>query len=88
MVIIVGVGQVAMMTLRTAVLMELTPNELRGRVFSLMSLDRGFSTLGSGLGGFAIAAFGGPLAMAGYGVLCAIGAVVVGVLLPSLRKVD
>ena len=88
MVIIVGVGQVAMMTLRTAVLMELTPNELRGRVFSLMSLDRGFSTVGSGLGGFAIAAFGGPLAMAGYGVLCAIGAVVVGVLLPSLRKVD
>ena len=88
MIIIVGVGQTAMMTLRTSVLMELTPNELRGRVFSLMTLDRGFSTLGSGFGGFAIAAVGGPLALAGYGVLCAIGAVAVGILLPSLRKVD
>ncbi len=88
MIIIVGIGQTAMMTLRTAVLMEITPNELRGRVFSLMTLDRGFSTLGSGAGGFAIAAVGGPLALASYGGFCAIGAVVVGILLPSLRKVD
>jgi MFS family permease len=88
MIIIVGIGQTTLMTLRTAVLMELTPNELRGRVFSLMMLDRGFSTVGSGVGGFAIAAIGGPITVAIYGGLCAIGAVVVGVLLPSLRKVD
>ena len=88
MIIIVGVGQTAMMTVRTAVLMEVTPNELRGRVFSLMTLDRGFSTLGSGAGGFAIAAIGGPLALALYGGLCAFGAVLVGALLPSLRRVD
>ena len=68
--------------------MEVTPNELRGRVFSLMTLDRGFSTIGSGAGGFAIALVGGPLALAAYGALCAIGAIVVGALLPSLRKVD
>ena len=88
MIIIVGVGQTAMMTVRTAVLMEVTPNELRGRVFSLMTLDRGFSTLGSGAGGLAIAAIGGPLALALYGGLCAFGAVLVGALLPSLRRVD
>jgi MFS family permease len=88
MIIIVGVGQTAMMTVRTAVLMEVTPNELRGRVFSLMTLDRGFSTLGSGAGGFAIAAIGGPLALALYGGLCAFGAILVGALLPSLRHVD
>ena len=88
MVIIVGIGQTTLMTLRTAVMMELTPNELRGRVFSLMMLDRGFSLVGSGVGGFAIAVIGGPITVAIYGVLCAIGAVAVGVLLPSLRKVD
>jgi hypothetical protein len=88
MIIIVGLGQTAMMTMRTSVLMEVTPNELRGRVFSLMTLDRGFSTIGSGAGGFAIALVGGPLALAAYGALCAIGAIVVGALLPSLRKVD
>jgi hypothetical protein len=88
MIIIVGLGQTAMMTMRTSVLMEVTPNELRGRVFSLMTLDRGFSTIGSSAGSFAIALVGGPLALAAYGALCAIGAIVVGALLPSLRKVD
>jgi MFS family permease len=88
MIIIVGLGQTAMMTLRTTLLVEVTPNELRGRVFSLMTLDRGFSNVGSGLGGFAIALMGGPLALALYGGLCAVGAVMVGVFVPSLRKVD
>ena len=64
MVIVVGIGQTTLFTLRTGVLMEVTPNELRGRVFSLMMLDRGFSTVGSGVGGFAIAAMGGPYALA------------------------
>ena len=88
MIIVVGIGQTMLITLRTAMLLEGTPNELRGRVFSLMMLDRGFSTVGSGAGGFAIAAIGGPYALAVYGGLCAIGAVLVGVFLPSLRKVD
>ena len=88
MIIVVGLGQTAMMTVRTAVIMEVTPNELRGRVFSLMTLDRGFSTLGSSAGGFAIAVIGGPLALALYGGLCAFGAILVGALLPSLRRVD
>jgi MFS family permease len=88
MVIVVGIGQTTLITLRTAMLLEGTPNELRGRVFSLMMLDRGFSTVGSGVGGLAIAAIGGPITVAIFGGLCAIGAVVVGVLLPSLRKVD
>jgi len=84
----VGIGQTTLITLRTAMLLEGTPNELRGRVFSLMMLDRGFSTVGSGVGGLAIAAIGGPITVAIFGGLCAIGAVAVGVLLPSLRKVD
>ena len=88
MIIIVGVGQTAMMTLRTGVLMEITPNELRGRIMSLMTLDRGFSTLGSGAGGLAISLMGGPIALAVYGVLCATGAILVGILLPAVRKID
>jgi hypothetical protein len=88
MVMVVGIGQTTLITLRTAMLLEGTPNELRGRVFSLMMLDRGFSTVGSGVGGLAIAAIGGPITVAIFGGLCAIGAVAVGVLLPSLRKVD
>ena len=88
MIIVVGIGQTMLITLRTAMLLEGTPNELRGRVFSLMMLDRGFSTVGSGVGGFAINILGGPFALAVYGGLCAVGAVVVAILLPSLRKVD
>ena len=88
MLFITGLGFSALMTLRTALLMEVTPNELRGRVFSLMTLDRGFSTLGAGAGGFAISLMGRPLAVALYGGLCLAGAVVVGVFFPTLRKVD
>ena len=88
MIIIVGVGQTAMMTLRTGVLMEITPNELRGRIMRLMTLDRGFSTLGSGAGGLAISLMGGPIALAVYGVLCATGAILVGIILPAVRKID
>ena len=79
MVIVIWIGQTALMTLRIAMLLQPTHNELRGRMFSLMMQDRGFSTVGTGVGGFAIAAIGGPLTGALYGGLCAAGVVLVGI---------
>ncbi|MDA0988815.1 MAG: MFS transporter [Chloroflexi bacterium] len=88
MVIIVGFGQAAVTTLKNTVLLEVTPNELRGRVFSIQSLDRAFSTMGSAFGGFTIALIGGPMAVAIFGVLLTAGTIGVGAKFVGLRKLD
>ncbi len=86
MVFFVGIGQTGIMSIKNALLLECTPNEMRGRVMSFQSLDRGLSSAGGGLGGFTIALLGGSYALALFGTLCALGAVIVGALYPSLRK--
>ncbi len=86
MVFFVGIGQTGIQSIKNALLLECTPNEMRGRVMSFQSLDRGFTSLGGSLGGFAIALLGGPYGLALFGVLCALGSVIVGALTPSLRK--
>jgi len=88
MIIFAGLGQAAMTTLKTAVLLEVTPNELRGRVFSIQSLDRAFSTIGGAMGGFTIALIGGPMAVTVFGVLLVIGTIGVGAKTSTLRKYD
>ena len=88
LIAIAGVGQSSIASVKTVLMLEVTPNEMRGRVMGLQHLDRGFSTVGAGAGGFAIALMGGPMALALFGGLCAIGAVLVGILLPSFRKAD
>ena len=86
MIFFVGLAQTAIMSIKNALLLESTPNEMRGRVMSLQSLDRGFTSAGGGLGGFAIAFLGGSYALALFGALCALGSVIAGALTPGLRK--
>ena len=88
MVFFVGIGQTGIMSIKNALLLECTPNEMRGRVMSFQSLDRGLSSAGGGLGGFTIALLGGPYGLALFGILCALGSVTVGALSPTLRKQD
>ncbi|MSQ40653.1 MAG: MFS transporter [Dehalococcoidia bacterium] len=88
MIFLVGIGQVAVQSIKQVLLLEVTPNELRGRVMSFQSLDRGFSTVGGAAGGFTIALIGGPLALALFGALCASGALMVGLLNRGLRNQD
>ncbi len=86
MVFFIGMGQTSVMSIKNTLLLETTPNEMRGRVMSFQSLDRGFSSLGGSMAGFTIALLGGPYALALFGVLCALGSIIVGTLCPSLRK--
>lgn len=84
----VGLGQAVVMSIKNAILIEQSPNELLGRVTSLQGLDRGFSTLGGLFSGLAAAALGAPVAMAIFGGLVIAGTMAVGSLLPGLRRVD
>ena len=87
-VTLVGVGQSMLMPVKNVILMEYTPNEMRGRVMSLQSLDRGLSTIGSSAGGLLAALISAPLAMGVYGLILVVGTVVTAIVIPSLRRVD
>ncbi len=86
MVFLVGLGQTGLMSIKNALLLECTPNEMRGRVMSFQSLDRGFNSLGGSMAGFAIALMGGPLSLTLFGVLCTLSAIIVGSFSPNLRR--
>jgi len=88
MIMCVGLFQSSITTIKNSVLLEYTPNELRGRIYSIQSLDRSMNMLGSSTAGFVIMAIGGPAGLGLFGFMCAASAVVVGLALPALRKVN
>ncbi len=87
-VTMVGVGQSMLIPVKNVILMEYSPNAIRGRVMSLQSLDRGLSTIGSSGGGLLAALIGAPVAMALYGLAVAVGTIVTAIVIPALRRVD
>ncbi len=74
------------MALTNTLLLELSPDDMRGRVMSLMSIDRGLVPVGAILAG-ALASWRGPedglLIMAGA---CLILTVVAAIIAPPLRR--
>ena len=58
---LLGFGQSSIMPLLTAVLLQSAPENMRGRVMSLMSLDRAMMSVGGIIAGF-LAALTGPQA--------------------------
>ena len=70
---IVGMLQTAYFAYVQTMLLDAAPNELRARVFSLISLDRATSTAGAAAAGFLAEAAGTQLAQASYGVLLVVG---------------
>jgi predicted MFS family arabinose efflux permease len=83
-----GIGQSTFNPISNAVLMEASPENLRGRVISVLSLDRGMTTFGGATAGFLAAAIGAPLAQIGFGLGCVITAVVMYAAYPALRRIE
>lgn len=82
---IVGAFQTSFMSLSRALLVQAAPNELRGRVLSLISLDRAVMSGGAAAGGLVAAAAGVQVAQIIFGVICIAGGLAVLVLVPDLR---
>ncbi len=75
------------MTLTNMLLLELSPPNMRGRVMSLMSLDRGFVPVGAATAGALAATLGpqdGLLVMAG---VCLALTVLAALVVPALRRI-
>ena len=86
LMIVVGVFQTTFMSLSRALLVQAAPDELRGRVLSLISLDRAAMAGGAALGGFVAAGIGVQPAQMVFGAICVVGGLLVLWLTPDLRR--
>ena len=70
------------------IIQMLVPGELRGRVLGIYLLNRGLMPLGSLLAGVLAHFLGGPSAVTVMGISCVVLAAAVGLLVPSLRRLN
>ncbi len=82
---VTGILQTAYFSMSNAALLAAAPAEMRGRVISLLSLDRAMVTLGASGAGFLTAAMGVQLAQIVYGVVCVVGGLFVLAFFKELR---
>jgi hypothetical protein len=71
----VGATQTSYFSLSRAMMLNAAPEDLRGRVISLLSLDRALMTAGAAVAGFLADAQGVQVAQVMYGVVCAAGGI-------------
>ena len=83
-----GAGQASFIPLINAILVEKAPENMRGRVLGVLSLDRAMTTLGGAMAGFSAAAFGPQVAQILFGIGLIITALVMFAMSPSLRRLD
>ena len=86
LITVVGAFQTTFMSLSRALLVQVAPNELRGRVLSLISLDRAVMSAGAAAGGFVAAATGVQVAQIIFGGICVAGGLLVLLWTPDLRR--
>jgi MFS family permease len=80
-----GILQTSYFSMSNAALLAAAPPEMRGRVISLLSLDRAMVTLGASGAGFLTAAIGVQLAQMVYGLICVAGGLFVLAFFRQLR---
>ncbi|MDA1347311.1 MAG: MFS transporter [Chloroflexi bacterium] len=85
---LVGLGTSVFFPIANAVLVQEAPEDMRGRVLGLLSLDRGMTTLGGAAAGFLVVAMGVQTTLIVFGVCCILSALVTLAVVPSIRRID
>jgi MFS family permease len=88
LLIVVGIAQSGYNALNMTLLQKLTPDTYRGRVLSLLLLDRGMVPLGAASIGLLGDLWGPQQAILTMGSLCALVAAVVALRVPRLRTLE
>jgi MFS family permease len=86
--IIAGGMTTAYMSLNTTLLVEQSPHHFQGRVISLMSLDKGFISVGAIMAGGLAEALGPQFSLAVIALTCIGITVLLFFLIPALRKIN
>ncbi|HLH22546.1 MAG TPA: MFS transporter [Chloroflexota bacterium] len=88
MLLIVGISQQVYMTTNNTVVQEIVDEEYRGRVLSIVFLNRSMIPLGTMLAGFGTAAFGVQPTMAAMAAALVLTGLLAARLSPAAREVD
>ena len=86
MIAIVGSSQTSFMSLSRSVMLQSSPEELRGRVLAFISLDRAMMAAGGAAGGFLSASYGVQPTQMLFGLICTVGGLAVFISLGELRR--
>ena len=87
LIMLVGSMQTTYFSLSNAMLLHSAPAHMRGRVISLLSLDRAMTTMGAAIAGFLAEWMGAQPSQAIFGVIVAVGAILVFGLNRTFRSV-
>ena len=87
-VAVLGFSQSIFLPLINASLVRSVPEDMRGRMLGLLSLDRGMTAFGGGVAGLLAATIGTQLAQMVFGAACLATAVAMYTIYPPLRRLD
>ena len=87
-VVALGLGQSWVIPIINATILDAAPEDMRGRMLGLLSLDRATATLGGAAAGFLAAGVGAPTGQVIFGVACVVTAAVMFVFYPAIRQVN
>jgi MFS family permease len=85
LIMAVGLAQTTYFSLAMSTLLSATPEEMRGRVISLLSLDRATMALGASVAGFGAAVLGTQAAQGLFGLVCVAAGLLVVAFAPGFR---
>ena len=85
MMLVIGALQTTFMSLSRSLMVQVAPDEMRGRILSFVSLDRSMMAFGGAAGGFLAGAYGVQPTQIVFGVVCIAGGLTVLALTPGFR---
>lgn len=85
---LIGFVSMVMMTVNNTAIQLIIPDEVRGRVMSVMMMSFGLMPLGAVPAGFAAESFGAPVVTAVGAVLCVVSILAIVAVVPALRSLD
>jgi MFS family permease len=85
---LIGMFQTPYHALQNAILLDSAPENMRGRIMALVSLDRVVIMGGGTLAGFLAEVLGAQIAQIIFGSMCIIGVLFLALFMPDLRKVQ
>ncbi|MDP6666779.1 MAG: MFS transporter [Dehalococcoidia bacterium] len=85
LVTVVGAFQTSFMALSRSVMVQSSPQDMRGRVLAFISMDRAMMAAGGALGGVLSAVYGAQPVQIVFGAVCATGGLIVLLSLRDLR---
>jgi len=85
---VLGFTQSMFMPLVNTSILHNAPDEMRGRMMGLISMDRALTAFGGAIAGFSAAALGPQVAQIIFGVACVVTAFIMFVAYPSLKRIN